>query len=542
MKKKKPPKSFRISRDGFSLPFYLLMFIAVCILAALPALFYGGSSSVIRNISYLKWYLIYCVILAFAICVAIIIGKRRSIDRPIKKLSEAARQVADGDFSVYLPIRHASDKMDNMDMLYEDFNSMVAGLGSIETLQNDFAANVSHEIKTPLSGINNYLQLLEQTELTDEQKEYVASALESSERLAALVYNILRLNKLENQSIKPQAERYDLCRQLADCAIGFESIWEKKKIEFEAEMEDEAFICADEELMELVWNNLLSNAFKFTEAGGTVKIREYSEGKNIIIEVSDTGCGMSKETAAHMFDKFYQGDTSHSAEGNGLGMPLALRVLQMSGGTISVKSTEGEGSTFTVRLQANEAHESAQETARIEIEEKESYAGYEYCTITVPIEYSSLYMDNYECFGWEPDVNMPDMADRSGKNMLLHFRRKRNLRNRTELTRLQRNFDGLVGELGMLERSKTVGAVRYAWAVAFSGTVLITGSVFAVTAEPPLILLCALLGAPGIALWVLPYFTKKHFVRKRTEKAAPVIEAKYDELYEICSKGRRLLS
>lgn len=184
--------------------------------------------------------------------------------------------------------------------------------------------------------------------LTEQQKEYVNSALRSVNRLSSLIFNILKLNKLENQNIKLQPKKFDLCRQLADCAISFESIWEQKKINFEADMEDKVIIEGDEELMELVWNNLLFNAFKFTSIGGTVCIRQFSEISHVIVEISDTGCGMSQKTIEHIFDKFYQGDTIYAMEGNGLGLSLVHRILQMSDGTITVNSIEGKGTTFTI--------------------------------------------------------------------------------------------------------------------------------------------------------------------------------------------------
>ena len=278
---------------------------------------------------------------------------RRTYEKPMHMLAEAAGRVADGDFSVYVPTLHTSDKLDYLDLMIMDFNKMVEELGSIETLKTDFVSNVSHEMKTPIAIIKNYAEMLQMEYISEEQrKEYAKSVENAAVRLSDLIGNILKLNKLENQRITPDIEVYDVCRQLCECILQFEESWDEKEIELETEIEDVAMIRADASLVELVWNNLLSNAIKFTEPGGQVTIRQISDEKQIRICVSDTGCGMSRESMERIFDKFYQGDTSHSKEGNGLGLALVQRVLELMGGDIQVVSEEGKGSTFTVVLPA----------------------------------------------------------------------------------------------------------------------------------------------------------------------------------------------
>lgn len=272
-------------------------------------------------------------------------------ERPMQELAKATEAVANGDFSVYVPLLHTPDKLDYLDVMITDFNKMVEELGSIETLKTDFFSNVSHEIKTPLAVVSNHAQMLKaQGNLSESQMESVDGILTASKKLSNLITNMLKLNRLEKQNIQPVEEPYDLCQQLCDCILQFENRWEEKEIELEVNMEDRVTVMADSSLLELVWNNLLSNAVKFTEVGGTIQITEESTDTTIRVEVSDSGCGMNKETMNHIFDKFYQGDTSHATEGNGLGMALTLRVLQLSGGDITVDSEEGAGTTFTVTL------------------------------------------------------------------------------------------------------------------------------------------------------------------------------------------------
>lgn len=276
---------------------------------------------------------------------------RRNYEEPLLKLREATEKVANGDFSVYVPPLHIPGQLDYLDAMILDFNKMVEELGSIETLKTDFVSNVSHEIKTPLAVIHNNAALLDRPGLSDDQRrEYTENIRHATKRLSNLVVNMLKLNRLEKQVIHPVPTPYDLSAQLCSCALQFEDLWDKKDIEFEADIEDRAMIQADEGLLELVWTNLLSNAIKFTPAGGTVTVTQTSTPEHITVCVADTGCGMAERTKKRIFEKFYQGDSSHATEGNGLGLALAQRVLQLSEGTITVKSAPGQGSAFTVTL------------------------------------------------------------------------------------------------------------------------------------------------------------------------------------------------
>lgn len=290
---------------------------------------------------------------AMAVVAAIIIHQVScaKYDKPMRRLSRAMRAVAQGDFTVSVQPVHKRNKFDYMDLMFEDFNSMVHELSSIETMKDDFIANVSHEIKTPLAVIRGYASALQRGNLSEEeQREYAATIASASESLSVLISNILRLNKLENQEIVPNAAPYDLTRQLSDCALAHEEQWERKHIDFDAQLEERVMILADESMLEIVFNNLIANAIKFTEPGGRIVLRQEKAGGDVVVTVSDTGCGMDEETVKHIFDKFYQGDSSHSREGNGLGLALVKRVMDISGGSIAVRSAPGEGSEFIVRL------------------------------------------------------------------------------------------------------------------------------------------------------------------------------------------------
>lgn len=290
-----------------------------------------------------------------AVAVGLTLYTRRQIQKtyevPMQRLAQATRKVAEGDFSVYVAPVHTPDKADYIDRMIVDFNTMVEELGSIETLKTDFFSNVSHEFKTPLAVIYSNAELLQKSLAPDDaQQEQAANILDASKRLANLIQNMLKLNKLEKQTIRPAAEVYDICAQLCSVAVQFEDAWERKDIEFDADLEDAAYTQADPGLLELVWTNLLSNAVKFTPQGGSITLRQTRADGKIYVSVTDTGCGMDEKTIKHIYDKFYQGDTSHSTEGNGLGMALVKRILELTGAEMRIESSPGKGSTFTVVL------------------------------------------------------------------------------------------------------------------------------------------------------------------------------------------------
>ncbi len=282
------------------------------------------------------------------------IRRRFMVERPVRKIVQAAEQIMKGDFSVRIPPLSSMDNMSGFGVIAEYFNQMAEELSGTETLRTDFIANVSHELKTPLAVMQNYGTMLQQPGLPEEKRmEYAQAVTDASRRLADLITNILKLNKLENQQIYPKSETYNLGEQLCACLLAFESAWEDKGLEIETDVEEEVMIEGDKDLLSLVWSNLFSNAVKFTQPGGRVSLSLKSAGNFAVAEVSDTGCGIPPEVGKHIFEKFYQGDTSHAAQGNGLGLALVKRVMDIVGGDISVSSQAGKGSTFTVRLKRN---------------------------------------------------------------------------------------------------------------------------------------------------------------------------------------------
>ena len=290
------------------------------------------------------------ILITFLFKFADYIRRKIMVERPTKIITEATEKIMSGDFSVRIkPMQNSG--MEGFNQIAMAINQMAEELSSVETLRTDFIANVSHEMKTPLAVMQNYGTLLQAPDLSDEKRiEYAKGITDGSRRMADMMTNILKLNRLENQQIYPQVSEFDLGEQLCECLLQYENVWEKAKIEIETDIEEDVKVKADAELLGHVWNNLFSNAFKFTPAGGRVTVSLTATEHHAIVKVTDTGCGMTPEVGAHIFEKFYQGDTSHSVQGNGLGLALVKRVIDITQGEIGVESAVGKGSTFTVRI------------------------------------------------------------------------------------------------------------------------------------------------------------------------------------------------
>ncbi len=276
---------------------------------------------------------------------AVFVG--RVIIRPIKRLGDAFFEVSQGNFSVKVP---ENERIAEIREIAKQFNSMVHDLSHMETMRMDFVAGVSHEFKTPISSIEGYATLLQNHELSTEKHDYyVSKILDSSAKLSSLSSNMLLLSKLENQELIIGTSLFRLDEQIRQTILLMESKWSKKDIRFDLEL-PRFMHQGNEELTERIWSNIIDNAIKHSPSGGTIRIRIGSTDKYTSVEISDGGEGMSEEVMKHIFDKFYQGDASRAAEGNGLGLSLVKRIVDICNGYIEVESVLGSGSTFRIFL------------------------------------------------------------------------------------------------------------------------------------------------------------------------------------------------
>lgn len=323
---------------------WVILVLALCVLVSL------GVDALLRYVIFKNWEIplvIDLVLISVLVGVLVTAILSRMFFEPIKKLGEAVKKVSEGDFTVNVETRSSAKEVRE---LYKGFNLMTRELRATEILQTNFVSNVSHEFKTPINAIEGYAMLLQDCEnLNDEQKIYVEKIVFNTSRLSSLAGNILLLSKIENQSISTNKVSYSLDEQIRQAILELEPLWSPKEIEFDVDMEPIVYH-GNEQLMRHVWTNLISNAVKFDPVGGGVRIALSCVGSEIVFSIEDEGPGVGEESQKHIFDKFYQGDTSHKSEGNGLGLSLVKQILKIEDGIISVENIEPYGCRFTVRL------------------------------------------------------------------------------------------------------------------------------------------------------------------------------------------------
>ncbi|MBM7540131.1 HAMP domain-containing sensor histidine kinase [Amphibacillus cookii] len=275
---------------------------------------------------------------------------KRSV-KPIRDMMKATDKVAKGDFSVKV---NGSFVLE-LDTLAQSFNKMVQDLRGVETLRSDFVRNFSHEFKTPIVSISGFAKLLKEGDISEEEKQdYLDSIIQESERLVELSTNVLNLSKVDTIEIISEKTLYRLDEQIRLAILMLEPKWNAKNHHMDIELKDEIEILGNKHLIHQVWINLLDNAIKYTDNGGTLKVSLYQSGRKAVFRLEDNGGGMSDETMHHLFDKFYQGHNSHYIAGNGLGLTLVKRIIDLCEGTIEVQSALGKGSVFTIRLPIDE--------------------------------------------------------------------------------------------------------------------------------------------------------------------------------------------
>lgn len=344
-------KKRKVRNVGFSIGGVVAFFVLIALVMQIAILVYDYIQERTDNNGLIAALILIAIIILSVFCTVFDwIRRKIMVDKPTKKILDATEKIAEGDFSTRLEITHEYNKYNQYDLIIENLNKMATELEKNEILKTDFISNVSHEIKTPLAVIQNYAALLQEDTLDEETRKNCAKTLiAASKRITDLITNILKLNKLENQEIQEKHEAFSLTEALADSVVEFETLIEKKNLALNCDF-DEVRVFSSKSLLEIVWNNLISNAIKFTPDGGKIDISLKRIDKNAEIKVADTGCGMTSETGAKIFEKFYQGDTSHATQGNGLGLALVKKVIDILGGEISVQSEVNKGSTFIIVL------------------------------------------------------------------------------------------------------------------------------------------------------------------------------------------------
>jgi len=295
-----------------------------------------------------QWSLV--IMITLTICV--IIGSilmyiaTKTISKPIKYISNITKEVSKGNFDISIDY----ESEDEIGTLSKNFNLMIVELKNMEYLRKDFISNVSHEFKTPISSIQGFVEMIKNKDLPEEKRDaYIDIIIEETERLSNLSSNMLRISRLDNQSILNEITEFSLDEKIRKIILLLEDKWDKKNLELDINLENVMFK-GDEDLIEQIWINLIENAIKFSEDGGKISVELKNLEEDVVVKISDTGIGISEESKKRVFEKFYQGETSHSKVGNGLGLAIVKRIIEICKGRIEIESCVGEGTTFVIRL------------------------------------------------------------------------------------------------------------------------------------------------------------------------------------------------
>lgn len=347
MKNKNPQKS-RINLVGFIIFFFTIS----AVIAGAVGTYILVSRLTSDNNTITLVMLVVIVVFALLGSVADLIRRKIMVDKPTEKILDATEKISYGDFTTRLIPEHSPDHFDQYDLIMENLNLMTEQLEKMQVINSDFVSAVSHEFKTPLSVIRGYATALNDEKLDEQtRQDYTSAIISASGKLSSLISSVLLLNKLENQKLKPDLARFNLSSALEEVALNFVSAIEEKNIDFSCELND-CFVYSNRDFLDIVWNNLLSNAIKFTDDGGKITLSCKRVGGKVEVCVADNGCGISESAGKRIFDKFYQADDSRAVNGNGLGLALVKKVIDLVGGEIYVVSNLNKGSTFTIKLDA----------------------------------------------------------------------------------------------------------------------------------------------------------------------------------------------
>ncbi len=335
-----------MKRFLYSLISYIIFLITVTVVVSIGILIFSKVKDFETSILAI-FVLLYILFTALIFFIIDYIRRNIIIQKPLNDILDATNLISKGEFDIKLKPRHNYNNYDELDKIMININKMAIGLRNDEILKNDFISNFSHEIKTPIAIMNGYINLLKRNEMSKEERdEYIDKLYNSSINLSNLISNILKLNKLENGEM--ELNDVNLSSVLENVIISYDELINNKKINFDIDIDDRLIKYTNESFIQLIFSNLISNAIKFSREEGIVEIKLKNKNDYIEFMVKDNGIGMSKDTIVHIFNRFYQGDTSHKTEGNGLGLSMVKRAIDRLGYKISIESEEERGSTFIV--------------------------------------------------------------------------------------------------------------------------------------------------------------------------------------------------